>query len=595
MSRIKRSLSMKLGLSIVLMAIPIFILAMSILLLQSRQFILKEGSEHATSVLNTALQRARSFMGTVETATSSNLWLINENLDPDSLQSISRRIVQLNRNVYGCSISLEPDVFPQMEKGKACWIDPYDEDNDHTLNPIESLSSYCRPIKKDGQTIGVITSDLSFGQLAEAINAADFPYPNAYFMLLGADGRYFIHPDTTRFYKTIFTDKDPGQHSDLIALGHEMTAGNQGEMHVKINGEVCHVCYSPVPGTDWSLALIFPDSEILKGYKLLVHVVSAIIILGLLFILWLCYRTVKQTISPLNQLLDISQKIADGHYDEVIPHSDREDAIGQLQNSFATMQQSLDNHMSSIRQATEETRRRNEELAQAMKQAEEGIRQKNLFMQHVSHQIRTPLNIIMGFAEVLGERDSALSKEEQASISEMMKHNASHLGRMVLMLFDSSETGATEELTKKRNEWVLCNEVAQESIYFIGSRFPDKSIVFETELSDDFHIQGNHMALFRTICELLNNSAKYSEGDKILLRVFQKDTKVCFVVEDKGPGLPEGSLDQLVKPFVKVDDLSEGLGLGLPLVKRHAVSLGGDLFLDTNYHDGCRFIVELPQ
>ena len=53
--------------------------------------------------------------------------------------------------------------------------------------------------------------------------------------------------------------------------------------------------------------------------------------------------------------------------------------------------------------------------------------------------------------------------------------------------------------------------------------------------------------------------------------------------------------ENIFKPFAKVDDLSEGLGLGLPLSKRHAVNMGGDLTLDTDYHDGCRFIVELPK
>ena len=51
----------------------------------------------------------------------------------------------------------------------------------------------------------------------------------------------------------------------------------------------------------------------------------------------------------------------------------------------------------------------------------------------------------------------------------------------------------------------------------------------------------------------------------------------------------------IFKPFGKVDDLSEGLGLGLPLAKRHALSLGGDLLYDADYHDGCRFILEVPK
>ena len=51
----------------------------------------------------------------------------------------------------------------------------------------------------------------------------------------------------------------------------------------------------------------------------------------------------------------------------------------------------------------------------------------------------------------------------------------------------------------------------------------------------------------------------------------------------------------MFQPFTKIDDLSEGLGLGLPLAKRHAISIGGDLFLDKSYHGGCRFIIEMPK
>ena len=50
----------------------------------------------------------------------------------------------------------------------------------------------------------------------------------------------------------------------------------------------------------------------------------------------------------------------------------------------------------------------------------------------------------------------------------------------------------------------------------------------------------------------------------------------------------------MFKPFAKIDDLTEGLGLGLPLAKQHAQSLGGDLTLDTSYTQGCRFVIELP-
>ena len=642
MSRRLHSLSMKLSLGILLLAAPLFVLSLGILYLQSRYFIHEEANDRAVSVLNTTMQRVRNYMATVETATNSNLWLVEENFHPDSLLALSRRIVQLNSHVNGCSISGEPYVFPEcgryfsvytanqgdtiisirepdyeyFEKvwyktpiaaGKACWVEPFDEYVEGTLNPSETIASYCKPIRgKDGRILGVISTDLSFPKLAKVINETDHGYDKAYFMLLGKDGTYYLHPDSTRLYtKTIFTDKNPDHEAGLIALGYEMTQGKEGTMHVTVNGQYWHVTYKPVPDTDWSLALICLDSEILKGYYQQTIIIIVLIVIGLLVIVFMSYKVVGRAVRPLGNLLGMSERIAAGHYDESIPYTEREDAIGQLQNSFATMQESLNDHVGSIRRTVEQTKERNEELVRATQLAEVAVRQKTAFIQDVSHQIRTPLNIIIGFANVLRESltsigsgnldQNALAKEEVATIAGMMKHNSAHLDRMVLMLYDSSDQAASEEQWLQRNEKVSPNKVARECIEHTLSHFPDLSIHFETDLDDDCSILSNGLYLMRTLRELLYNSAKYSDKKHISLRVTATDTMIRFITEDVGPSIPEGSYDLIFNPFTKVDDLSEGLGLGLPLSKRHAKSLGGDLILDTSYHDGCRFILELPR
>ena len=642
MSRRRHSLSMKLSLGILLLAAPIFVLSLGILYLQSRYFIHEEANERAVRVLGTTMHRVRNYMATIETATNSNLWLVEENFHPDSLLALSRRIVQLNSHVNGCSISGEPYVFPEcgryfsvytanqgdtiisirepdyeyFEKvwyktpiaaGKACWVEPFDEYVEGTLNPSETIASYCKPIRgKDGRILGVISTDLSFPKLAKVINETDHGYDKAYFMLLGKDGTYYLHPDSTRLYtKTIFTDKNPDHEAGLIALGYEMTQGKEGTMHVTVNGQYWHVTYKPVPDTDWSLALICLDSEILKGYYQQTIIIIVLIVIGLLVIVFMSYKVVGRAVRPLGNLLGMSERIAAGHYDESIPYTEREDAIGQLQNSFATMQESLKDHVGSIRQTVEQTKERNEELVRATQLAEVAVRQKTAFIQDVSHQIRTPLNIIIGFANVLRESltsigsgnldQNALAKEEVATIAGMMKHNSAHLDRMVLMLYDSSDQAASEEQWLQRNEKVSPNKVARECIEHTLSHFPDLSIHFETDLDDDCSILSNGLYLMRTLRELLYNSAKYSDKKHISLRVTATDKMIRFITEDVGAGIPEGSYDLIFTPFVKVDDLSEGLGLGLPLSKRHAKSLGGDLILDTSYHDGCRFILELPR
>ena len=113
MNRISRHLSTKLGLGILLMAAPVFVITLGMLFLQSRFFIHNEAAESFDRSLQTTLQRVRNYMSTIETATHANQWLAEHYFQPDSLLKLSHRIVNLNRDVYGCSISAEPDMFPQ--------------------------------------------------------------------------------------------------------------------------------------------------------------------------------------------------------------------------------------------------------------------------------------------------------------------------------------------------------------------------------------------------------------------------------------------------------------------------------------------------
>ena len=628
---IRQSLSLKLSLGILLMAVPIFVLSLGILFVQSRNNVKKEAMEHANSVLSTTMHRVSRFMNTVETATDINDWEVTENLQPDSLLAYSRFIVTLNGNIDGCSISTEPNIFPKygryfsaytvrepdtittvieeeyeyFEKiwyktpktiEKPCWVVYFDETDSLSLTLDGMIASYSKPLyDANKQFVGVISTDLSLLHLSRVISE-EKPYPDSYFMMTGEEGRYFVHPDTAKlFYHTIFSDVDPREHADIIALGHEMTTGKQGNMKVFIDGEPCLVCYQPVPGTNWSLALVCPDRSILQGYNKLNYIITPLIIVGLLLILLFCRVTVTHAIMPLNKLTSNLQRIAEGHYGEQIKRSRYHDAVGRLQNSFATMQESLNRHVNDILQMNEETIRRNEELMRTSELAKEGDRQKSLFIQNVSHQIRTPLNIIMGFGQVLRENHSLMPPEEVKSITDMMYHNALTLERMAQMLFDSSARGTTEELYMKRNDEVACNELALECIARTYELNPDLHISFETSLPDSFSIHTNYLYLMRSLREILYNAAKYSDGQHILVCVSETESMVRFMIEDTGPGISEENVSHLFEMFTKVNDLSDGLGLGLPLAKRHIKSLYGDLTLDTTYRQGCRFVIEVPK
>ena len=626
-------LSTRLAIVILVLAAPLFITTIGALFLEARQVIRHKAVGRAKSALNASMQRLDRSLLAVQTATEAYSWVLEEQLHPDSFLTLSHKVVALNPHIDGCSVSAEPYLFP--EKGRhysvytvrepdsvrtvveeeyeyfqktwyklpydlnePCWEIFFDEADSLELTIDGMLASYGKPLHNaKNEIVGVISTDLSLLKLTKIINE-ERPYPNSYFVMLDSDGRYVVHPDTTRlFKKTIFDDADPRTNQDLIALGHQMTAGKEGGMPIYIDGKGYLVCYQPVPGTDWSLAIVCPDNDILKNYYMLSNIVIPLLIIGLLIIVLLCYRAVSQAFSSIRQLLLKTRMIAEGNMEVFIGHSNRIDDVGRLQNSFAAMLQALQFHIGIVRYITEKLQQRNKELEEATKRAQEANQQKTTFIQNVSHQIRTPLNIVMGFSQVLHDaikQREALPDEEMKSVTSTMDHQAKLLYRLVTMLFDSSDTGFSEELRTHQFDIVKCNDVAREAIEYLKEHYPEAETEFVSEVADDFSLQTSQLYLLRCLRELLYNSAKYSDGKHILLQITTTGHTIRYVVEDKGKGIPEADRDLMFKFFTKVDDLSEGLGLGLPLAKRHALNLGGNLWLDDTYHEGCRFILEIP-
>ena len=551
MNSLRRQLAAKLSIGITLLTTPIFVVALGILFLYSHHLLYQDTATHANNILQTTSQHLRSELGLVENAVNSNAWLMEENFRPDSLQSICHRLLRLNRTPVTCQVVTDSVEMSNIKLGFSV---------DTTANG-DTLFYYSRALRPDGDAVkGIVTAGLPIKRLKTIIKQAEQPFPVCEFLLLENDQTF----DT----------------------------------------EDAHVFYDELPDTDWTLALICPDSEFEKSYRQLAHIAYFLFIGGLLLILIICYLLTRHTIKPLHKLLAHTKNIVSGKYAEVIPRSNHKDAIGRLQNSVVVMQQSLLEHVDSIRKTGEETKKHNEELARAQMLAEEGVQKKAIFIQNVSHQMRTPLNIVMGFADVLGEslaaqQDSAsqslLQDAELADITETMTHNAIHLRRMVQMLYDSSEYGTSQELFSGKSEYVTINNIAQECIEYTRERFPKTTINFESNIPPRAVVKTNHLYLMRTLRELLFNAAKYSDGQHIMLRISETISTIRFTVEDVGPGIPSDTLGMIFKPFGKVDDLSEGLGLGLPLAKRHALSLGGDLTYDVDYHDGCRFILEVPK
>jgi signal transduction histidine kinase len=236
----------------------------------------------------------------------------------------------------------------------------------------------------------------------------------------------------------------------------------------------------------------------------------------------------------------------------------------------------------------------NEELTVAKRMVEEAGEKKLAFMRDMSHQIRTPLNIISGFAQVLRDSHSTITPEEVKSVTQEILRNSHDLSTIISHLVSAA---TIEGLTTiSRNDLVNCNELCHQAAAKLTLRHPETvKLDIDVKVPDSLQIRTNRDCAQEIIDELMHNANKFTKKGKITISCQRLDSNhIAFTITDTGVGIPPEKREQIFAPFTKLNSFNEGLGLGLPLCLQKARLLGGDLTLDTTYYSGTRLVFTLP-
>ena len=383
---IRRKLSVRVSLWVLLFAAIIFDVALLFLSYQAHETVRQEAISRATQILENTSLRVEGILNRVEVASNMTKWLVlRQPKQADSMFVYSRGMLENNPDFYNCSIAFEPYYFKDKgryfsaytkhdgdsirtiqggsdnyqyffvdwylmpkKQDKPCWTEPY-MDLDVPTNTYEMVTSYGQTLKdKQGQVIGVINTSLSITWLSRTISAIK-PYPNSYSFMIGQGGTYFVHPDTTKITRqTIFTQPDTA----MVALGHAMTNGEEGMRHMNIDGKDSYVFYKPLGQTGCSMAIVCPESDIFRGFDRLRNSVRAIFLVGLLLMLYFFSRIIANELKPLRRLARKAEAIAAGQFETELPDFQRVDEIGQLSQSFGNMQQSLVKYIEELKETT---------------------------------------------------------------------------------------------------------------------------------------------------------------------------------------------------------------------------------------------------
>lgn len=238
------------------------------------------------------------------------------------------------------------------------------------------------------------------------------------------------------------------------------------------------------------------------------------------------------------------------------------------------------------------------------KKAEQADNLKTLFLQNMSHEIRTPLNAIVGFSDLLNsEAALEVPPDKKKEMSEIIRTNSDLLLTLVNDILDLSklESGTYKTILAETSAKHICDMV----IRSVQSRVP-ANVELRTDLPcDDIIFNTDAKRIEQLLINLLTNACKYTSKGVITLcchpkfmdgdsKYMQNQKVIEFSVIDTGSGIPTDMKEKIFNRFEKLDNFKQGTGLGLSICKQIAMLLKGEIYVDTEYKKGARFVFLHP-
>ena len=223
---------------------------------------------------------------------------------------------------------------------------------------------------------------------------------------------------------------------------------------------------------------------------------------------------------------------------------------------------------------------------------DEAKQMKDSFIKNMSHEIRTPLNQIFGFVQLLTDPNFQLSDEQKRRYNEIIGEQTNFMTRMLNKFLELSEYESSDEPLPK--ETVAIDDLFNEVNSIVPRPAEGVELTFHNN-SGLAEVETNHKGLSRIIQCLVGNAVKFTaEGYISVECATNADGNTIFTVTDTGKGFPEGEEEKIFDRFFKVDYFIQGAGLGLAVCRSYALSLGGNVGVESQLGQGSTFWLEIP-
>lgn len=235
-----------------------------------------------------------------------------------------------------------------------------------------------------------------------------------------------------------------------------------------------------------------------------------------------------------------------------------------------------------------------QKLKAAQKRADESIQAKSLFLSNMSHEIRTPLNAISGFSEILISQPD-MNQEMRSECNNIIRENSMLLLKLLNDVLDLSNLDIEKMNFSFDKQDVV--SIGRSLINMLQSikHSSNASILFETEVPG-LVLYTDENRLRQLLINLLINATKFTKEGSITLSISvdKQGENALFAVTDTGCGIPLEKQKSVFSRFEKLDENISGTGLGLSICQSIIHRLGGDIWIDSSYTKGARFVFSHP-
>ncbi|HEX8272945.1 MAG TPA: ATP-binding protein [Longimicrobiaceae bacterium] len=263
---------------------------------------------------------------------------------------------------------------------------------------------------------------------------------------------------------------------------------------------------------------------------------------------------------------------------------------------------------SKVTQDLTERRRIEERLHEALRDAQEANQEKGRFLATISHEIRTPINAIVGYADLLELGSAGPLTELQHGYLERVRASSRHLLAIIEDVLDFARVEAGRLLVEPRRARLA--EATEAALALVRPQAERQGIALEAECDAEAEYWGDENRVRQVLVNLLGNAAKFTAGGGRIrvacgrgepgpeAQLHGPGPWSCVRVEDTGIGIPADRLAAVFEPFVQVDGaltrVHQGSGLGLAISRRLARLMGGDLTVSSREGEGSVFTLWLP-